>query len=253
MSIFPQGLSNHDVRHGDHSHTAGEVDHIERQDGFPFSSHQTGHGEAEVGLAGFQGGHGGEGETGGPEKQSEEQGAGEGSRAIRLLPQDHAEPVQGDHGHCLEGHDDEAGTGEVEGEAESIRDAAEEQHEGEHGGRHSADEEVTEGQVQDHEIEVGSELPEGWVKEGQEDDEVAIGAQAEDDHQQESTGHQSGRVDQNVETLRQSSAVSPRGARQGPGGVGSIREGVRGVHLQRERSLPSVGRGHGLSSLMSGM
>lgn len=121
MSIFPQGLSNHDVRDRDHSNTEGEVDHIERQHGFPFSSNQTGHGEAEVGLAGFQGGQGGEGETGGPEKQREEQGAGKGGCAIRLLPQHHAEPVQGNHCHCLEGHDDEAGAGEMEGEAESIR------------------------------------------------------------------------------------------------------------------------------------
>lgn len=85
--------------------------------------------------------------------------------------------------------------GEVEGEAESVRYAtgcAEEQHEGEHGGRHATNEEVTEGQVQDHEIKVGSEFPEGWIKEGQEDNEVAVEAQAEDDREQKGTGHQGG-------------------------------------------------------------
>lgn len=122
LSVLPQGLSNHDVRDRDHSNTEGEVDHIERQDGFPFSSNQTGHGKTEVGLAGFQGSQGGKGEAGGPEKQGEEDGAGKRGHAIRLLPQHHAEPVQGNHCHCLQGHDDEAGTGEMESEAESVWD-----------------------------------------------------------------------------------------------------------------------------------
>lgn len=72
----------------------------------------------------------------------------------------------------------------MEGETESIWYAtgrAEEQHEGEHGGRHTTNEKVAEGQVQDHEIKVGSEFPKGWIKEGQEDNEVAVRAQAEDD------------------------------------------------------------------------
>lgn len=108
LSIFPQRLSDHDVRDRYHSDTTGEVDHIQRQNGSPFSGHQTGHGKAEVGLAGFQGAQGGKSETGGPEKQSEEQGAGKGGCAIGLLPQHHAEPVQGNHCHGLEGHDYEA-------------------------------------------------------------------------------------------------------------------------------------------------
>lgn len=66
LNIFSQGLSNHDIRDRYHSNTKGEVDHIEGQDGFPFFSNKTGHGKAEAGLAGFQGGQGGQSETGGP-------------------------------------------------------------------------------------------------------------------------------------------------------------------------------------------
>jgi len=200
-----------------------------------------------VGLAGFQRAQRGQSETGGPEKQSEKHGAGKGGGATGLLPQHHAEPVQGDHRHGLEGHDDEARTGDVEGEAESIWDVsggAEEEHEGEHGGGHSTDEEVTEGQVEDHEIKVGSELAEGWIKEGQEDNEVAVGAQAEDDRQQESTGDQSGRVDEVLEVPRDGGAVSSLGAgRAQQRAVGSILKGLGGVHLQTGRTLPSGGRG----------
>lgn len=243
LSVLPQRLRNHDVGDGHHRHAEGEVHHVQRHDGFPFSGRQTGHGKAEVGLAGFQGAQGGQSETGGPEKQGEKHGAGKGGRAIGLLPQHHAEPVQGDHGHGLEGHDDEARTGDVEGEAEGIGDApggAEEEHEGEHGGGHATDEEVAEGQVQDHEIKVGSELPEGWIKEGQEDDEVAVRAQAEDDRQQKSTGDQSGRVDEVLEVPRDGSAVSSLGARRAQQrAIGSIVQGLRGVHLHTRRPLPS--------------
>ena len=241
LSILPQCLSDHNVGHEDHRHTKGEVDHVERQDGFPFSGDQTGHGKAEVRLAGFQGGQGGEGETGGPEEQSEEQGAGEGGRAVGLLPQHHAEPVQGNHRHCLEGHDDEARAGEVEGEAESVRYAtgwAEEQHEGEHGGCHATNEEVTEGQVQDHEIKVGSEFPEGRIEEGQEDNEVAVRAQAEDDCEQKGTGDQGGRVDGFLETLLDTGTVPSLGVRHvEQGGVGHILKVACWVHLQRRLFL----------------
>ena len=134
--------------------------------------------------------------------------------------------MQGNHRHCLEGHDDEARAGEVEGEAESVRYAigcAEEQHEGEHGGCHTTNEEVTEGQVQDHEIKVGSEFPEGWIEEGQEDNEVAVRAQAEDDREQKGTGHQGGRVDWFLETLPDTGTVPSLGLRHvEQGGVGHI-------------------------------
>lgn len=56
LSIFSQGLSNYDVRDRDYSNIKGEVDYIERQDGFFFFSNQIGYGKVEVGFIGFQSG-----------------------------------------------------------------------------------------------------------------------------------------------------------------------------------------------------
>lgn len=174
----------------------------------------------------FSGGQGGEGETGGPEEQRRSKVQGKEAAEAGLLPQHHTEPVQGNHRHCLEGHDDEARAGEVEGEAESVRYAT-----GcagratmacEHGGRHATNEEVTEGQVQDHEIKVGSEFPEGWIKEGQEDNEVAVRAQAEDDREQKGTGHQGGRVGPFLETLPDTGTVPSPGREWSRVVLGSI-------------------------------
>ena len=152
---------------------------------------------ARVGPHGEQGGHG---EAGGPQQGGERQGAGEGGGAVGLLAQHHAQAVQGDHRHRLQGHDDEARAGEVEGEAEALGHAVaaarvQEQHQGEHGGGHAADEQVAEGQVQDHEVKVGAELAEGRVEEGEEHHQVAVGAQAEDEDEEERAGGQGGRVD----------------------------------------------------------
>lgn len=191
LRVPPQGLGDHDVGDGHHSHAADEVGDVEVKDDLPIPAGEAGHGQAEPGATGSQGGHGGQGEAGGPEQCGEQQRAGEWRGAVRLLAQHHAQAVQGDHRHRLQRHDDEAGAGEVKGEAEGGRHASgwvEEEDEGEHGGGHPTDEQVAEGEVEDHEVEVGPEFPEGRVEEGQEDDEVAVGAQAENEGQQRGAG-----------------------------------------------------------------
>lgn len=197
LGVPPQGLGNHDIGDGHDGHAADEVGDVEVEDDLALAAGEAGHGQAEAGAVGFQGGQGGQGEAGGPQEQGEEKSAGEGGGAVRLLPQHHAQPVQGDDCHRLERHDDEARAGEVEGEAEGARDASgrvEEEDKGEHGGGRPADEEIAEGEVEDHEVEVGPEFPEGRVEEGQENDEVAVGAQAEDEGQQGGAGRQGGGV-----------------------------------------------------------
>lgn len=205
LGIFPERAGDHQVGDGHHCHAEGKVSQVDVQ-------HHPGPAatQAEMGQArpvavrvrphGEQGGHG---KAGRPQQAGKGQRAWEGGSAVGLLAQHHSQSVQGDDGHSLQGHDDEARAGQVEGEAEALRDTAavattagvQEEHQGEHGRGDAADEQVTEGQVEDHEVKVGAELAEHWVEEGQEDHQVAVGAQAEDEDQQEGAEGQGGRVD----------------------------------------------------------
>lgn len=200
--VLPQRLSDGQVGHGHHGHAESKVGQVDVQHHPGVAASQ-----AKVGQAGpvpaRVRSHGEErrhGEAGRPQQGGERQRAGEGRGAVGLLPQNHAQPVQGDDRYRLQRHDDEARAGQVEGEAETLGHAVpsarvQEEHQREHGGGHAADEQVAEGQVEDHEVKVGAELAERRVKKGQEHHQVAVGAQAEDEDEEEGAKGQGGGVD----------------------------------------------------------
>lgn len=90
----------------------------------------------------------------------------------------------------------------MEGKAEALGHSAvsissiQKEHQGKHGRRDAANEQVAEGQVEDHEVKVGAELAERRVEEGQEDYQVAIRTETKYEDQQEGAGGECSRVDQ---------------------------------------------------------
>jgi len=202
LCVLPQRPSDHQIGHRHHSHAKGKVRQVDVQhDPGPSAS------EAKVGQAGpvstrvrSHGEEGGHGEAGRPQQGGEGQRAGEGGGAVGLLPQNHAQPMQSDDGDRLQGHDDEARAGQVEGEAEALRHAipsvgVQEEHQCKHGSGHATNEQVAEGQVEDHEVEVGAELAKHRVEEGQEHHKVAVRAHAEDEDEEEGAKGQGSSVD----------------------------------------------------------
>lgn len=185
-------------------------------------------------------------EAGGPQQRREGQGTRERGRAVGLLTQNHAEPMQSDHRHRLEGHDNEARAGEVEGKAEAARHSTssisgvQKQHQREHGRSDTANEKVTEGQVEDHEVEVGAELTERRVEERQENHQVAVRTQAKDEDQQEGAGGERGCVDQGPAArggrLALGAVEAPRFPKLSQ--VQRPRGAVHGTHGDVKRSQP---------------
>lgn len=155
--------------------------------------------------------------------------------------------MQGDHSHRLEGHNDEARAGEVEGKAEALGHSAagissiQKEHQCKHGRSDAANEQITEGQVEDHEVKVGAELAERRVEEGQEDHQVAIRTKTKYEDQQEGAGGEGSRVDQGPAARRSRLALgaveAPRFHKlsqvQRPGSA------VHGTHGDAKWSQPS--------------
>lgn len=202
LYILSEGVSNHQVRHRHHGNAKGKVCkvNVQHDPGLVTSQakvRQTGSISVGVRSHGEESGHG---EAGGPQQGRERQRAREGGRPVRLLPQNHAQSVQSDDGHRLQGHDDEARAGQMEGKAEALGHAVrsarvQEEHQRKHGSSHAADEKVAEGQVQDHEVKVGAELAKYRIEEGEEHHQVAVRAQAEDEDEEKGAKGQRGGVD----------------------------------------------------------
>lgn len=88
----------------------------------------------------------------------------------------------------------------MEGKAEALRHAVppscvQEENQRERGGGHTANEQVAERQVEDHEVKVRTKLAKRWVEEGQKHHHIAIGAQKEDEDEEGGAKGQSGSVD----------------------------------------------------------
>lgn len=202
LRVLPQRPRDHHIGHGHHGHAKGKVCQVDIQH-YPGLStseakvRQAGSIPARVRSHGKEGGHG---EAGCPQQGGEGQRAGEGGGTVGLLPQNHAQSMQRNDSDRLQGHDDEARAGQVEGEAETLGHAVpsariQEKHQCKHRSRHAANEQVAEGQVEDHEVKVGAELAEHRVEKGQEHHEIAIRAQAEDEDEEERAKGQGAGVD----------------------------------------------------------
>lgn len=202
VHILSEGVSNHQVRRRHHGNAKGKVCkvNVQHDPGLVTSQakvRQTGPVSVWVCSHGEESSHG---EAGGPQQGSERQRAWEGGSLVRLLPQNHAQSVQSDDGHRLQGHNDEAWAGQMEGKAEALGHAVcstriQEEHQCKHGSRHAADEKVAKGQVEDHEVKVGAELAKHRIEEREEHHEVAVRAQAEDEDEEKGAKGQRGGVD----------------------------------------------------------